>query len=115
MKFLQALLLVGPLVIASQVDRRGKVTYDGYKVFRVTPQGDAAAFEADVGLLNAVDLTHNHGHVGEVHFDIAIPPEQLAAFEALNHTTEVLSEDLGADIALEGSLANYPGPAGVIS
>ncbi|KAI0004841.1 hypothetical protein F4779DRAFT_598986 [Xylariaceae sp. FL0662B] len=109
MKVLQALWLVVPLGTASRLDRRGKVTYDGYKVFRTTPQGGAAAFEAQIESLNAVDLTHNHGYGGEAYFDIAVPPEHLAAFEALNNPAEVLSEDLGADISLEGDLAEYPG------
>ncbi|KAI1105681.1 hypothetical protein F4804DRAFT_118020 [Jackrogersella minutella] len=109
MKFLHQLLLVAPLTVALRLDRRGKAVYDGYKIFRVESGGDVAAFEAQIESLEAIDLTHNHGHVEEDHFDIAIPPEHLAAFEALNFTTEVLSEDLGADIALEGDLAEYPG------
>ncbi|KAI1093240.1 hypothetical protein F5B19DRAFT_491573 [Rostrohypoxylon terebratum] len=109
MKFLHYLLLVAPLATTLRLDRRGKVVYDGYKIFRVTPGDDIAAFESHLESLEAIDLTHNHGHIGEEHFDVAVPPENLSAFEELNFTSTVLSEDLGADIALEGDLAKYPG------
>ncbi|KAI1373051.1 hypothetical protein F4677DRAFT_236123 [Hypoxylon crocopeplum] len=109
MKFLRSLLLVAPLAVALRLDRRGRVVYDGYKIFRVTAPNDAAAFEAHLESLEAIDLTHNHGHTEEAHFDIAVPPESLSAFETLNFTSEVLTEDLGVDIALEGELAEYPG------
>ncbi|OTA94702.1 hypothetical protein M434DRAFT_10488 [Hypoxylon sp. CO27-5] len=108
MKLLQHLLLIVPLAGALRLDRRGKVVYDGYKIFRVAPGIDTAAFESHLESLEAIDLTHNHGHIEEEYFDIAVPPENLPAFEALNFTSEVLSEDLGADIALEGELAEYP-------
>ncbi|KAI8960409.1 hypothetical protein F5Y11DRAFT_268596 [Daldinia sp. FL1419] len=108
MKFLQPLLLAAPLTVALRLDRRGRVVYDGYKIFRVAPGDNIAAFEAQIESLEAIDLTHNHGHVEEQHFDIAVPPENLPAFEGLNLTSEVLSHDLGADIALEGELAKYP-------
>ncbi|KAI2602566.1 hypothetical protein GGR54DRAFT_653785 [Hypoxylon sp. NC1633] len=109
MKFFHSLLLVAPLTAGLRLDRQGKVVYDGYKIFRVAPGDDVAAFQAHLESLEAIDLTHNHGHVEEEHFDIAIPPEHLPAYEALNFTSDVLSEDLGADIALEGDLAEYPG------
>ncbi|KAI2636233.1 hypothetical protein GGS26DRAFT_581163 [Hypomontagnella submonticulosa] len=108
MKLLQYLLLLAPLTVALRLDRRGKVVYDGYKIFRVAPGSDVAAFEAQLESLEAIDLTHNHGHVEEEHFDVAVPPENLPAFEALNLPSQVLTEDLGADIALEGELAEYP-------
>ncbi|KAI0834519.1 hypothetical protein F5Y06DRAFT_278857 [Hypoxylon sp. FL0890] len=108
MKFLQHLLLIAPLTVALRLDRRGKVVYDGYKIFRVVPGINTTAFETHLESLEAIDLTHNHGHIGEEHFDIAVPPENLPAFEALNFASEVLSEDLGADIALEGEPAGYP-------
>ncbi|KAI1206628.1 uncharacterized protein F4807DRAFT_470104 [Annulohypoxylon truncatum] len=108
MKFLQYVLLAAPLAATLRLDRRGKVVYDGYKVFRVTPGDDIPAFESHLESMEAIDLTHNHGHIDEEHFDVAVPPENLSAFEALNFTSTVLSEDLGADIALEGDLAEYP-------
>ncbi|XXH04339.1 hypothetical protein Hte_010753 [Hypoxylon texense] len=109
MKFLRSLLLAAPLTAALRLDRRGKVVYDGYKVFRVAAGSDVTAFEAQLESLEAIDLTHNHGHVDEEHFDVAIPPESLSAFDALNLTSQVLSDDLGVDIAVEGDLAEYPG------
>ncbi|KAI1394874.1 hypothetical protein F4819DRAFT_480242 [Hypoxylon fuscum] len=109
MKFLETLFLIAPLTVALRLDRRGKAVYDGYKVLRVTPASDVATFEAHVESLEAVDLTHNHGDAEDAQFDIAVPPESLSAFDALNWTSQVLSDDLGADIALEGDLAEYPG------
>ncbi|KAI1489108.1 zinc carboxypeptidase [Biscogniauxia mediterranea] len=110
MKFLQILSLVAPLTVAVQVDRRGRQTYHGYKVFRVITQGDSSAFEAELESLSAIELTRNHGHIGEQHFDVAVPPESFAAFDALNYTVaNVLTEDLGAELALEGELEPYPG------
>lgn len=112
MKFLETLFLIAPLTVALRLDRRGKAVYDGYKVLRVTPASDVATFEAHVESLEAVDLTHNHGDAEDAQFDIAVPPESLSAFDALNWTSQVLSDDLGADIALEGDLAEYPGSSG---
>ncbi|KAI1503377.1 zinc carboxypeptidase [Biscogniauxia marginata] len=109
MKFLQTLLLVAPLAVAVQFDRRGRQTYDGYKVFRVITQGDSSAFESELESLSAIELTRNHGHIDEQHFDIAVPPESLAAFDALNYTADVLTEDLGVELAQEGELEPYPG------
>ncbi|KAI0156724.1 hypothetical protein GGR52DRAFT_198697 [Hypoxylon sp. FL1284] len=109
MMFLRSLFLIAPLAVASRLDRQGKVVYDGYKIFRVAPGSDVAAFEAQLESLEAMDLTHNHGHTEDGRFDIAVPPESLSAFDALNLSSQVLSDDLGADIALEGNLAEYPG------
>ncbi|KAI1465123.1 uncharacterized protein F4812DRAFT_132881 [Daldinia caldariorum] len=108
MKSLHLLLSVASLAVALRLDRRGRVVYDGYKIFRVTPGESVTDFEAQLASLEAIDLTHNHGHVEEEHFDIAVPPENLSAFEGLNYTSEVLTDDLGVDIALEGELADYP-------
>ncbi|CAJ2506744.1 Uu.00g079300.m01.CDS01 [Anthostomella pinea] len=108
MKFLQILVFVAPLVLATR-DRQGKETYDGYKVFRVSTKVDASAFEEQLESLAAIELSRNHGHIDAQHFDIAVPPESLEAFGALNYTAEVLIEDLAADIALEGDLEGYPG------
>ncbi|KAH9899037.1 hypothetical protein F4778DRAFT_182393 [Xylariomycetidae sp. FL2044] len=109
MKFLQLVSFVAPLAAGLQYDRRGRALYNGYKVFRVSPSMDNVAFEAEIDNLAAIDLTHSHGPSETDHFDIAVPPESFDAFHALNFTSAVLSEDLGADIAEEGELAEYPG------
>ncbi|KAI1348321.1 hypothetical protein F5Y01DRAFT_328592 [Xylaria sp. FL0043] len=109
MRFLRAALFIAPLVAGLQVDRRGRAIYDGYKVFRVITDGNPADFEAQLESLAAIELSRNHGHINTHHFDIAVPPESLDAFDALNYEAEILTEDLGADIALEGELQPFPG------
>ncbi|KAF2972430.1 hypothetical protein GQX73_g1076 [Xylaria multiplex] len=110
MRFFRAVLLIAPLVVGVQVDRRGREIYDGYKVFRVvTDDGELADFEAQLESMSAIELSRNRGHIDAHHFDIAVPPESLDAFEALNLEAETLTEDLGADIALEGELQPFPG------
>lgn len=109
MRFLRAALFIAPLVAAVQVDRRGRKTYDGYKVFRVIADGDAAEIETQLKSVSAIELSCNHGHVDRHHFDVAVPPESLDAFNSLNYEAEMLSEDLGVNIALEGELQPFPG------
>ncbi|KAI3320406.1 hypothetical protein HD806DRAFT_506241 [Xylariaceae sp. AK1471] len=109
MRFFHAALVIAPLAIGVQVDRRGREIYDGYKVFRVVTDGDASGFEAQLHSLSAIELSRNRGHVDTQHFDIAVPPESLDAFSALKYEAETLTEDLGADIALEGELQPFPG------
>ncbi|KAI0199895.1 hypothetical protein F4808DRAFT_194977 [Astrocystis sublimbata] len=109
MRFLRAVLSIAPLVAGVQLDRRGREVYDGYKVFRVVTESDTADFEAHLESLSAIELSRNRGHIDTQHFDIAVPPESLDAFDALKYQAETLTEDLGADIALEGELQPFPG------
>ncbi|KAI1739922.1 hypothetical protein F4680DRAFT_458916 [Xylaria scruposa] len=109
MRFLRAVCFIAPLVAGVQVDRRGREVYHGYKVFRVLTDGDTADFETQLESLSAIELSRNRGHIDTQHFDIAVPPESLDAFHALNYEAETLTEDLGADIALEGELQPFPG------
>ncbi|KAI1423558.1 hypothetical protein F5Y12DRAFT_716183 [Xylaria sp. FL1777] len=109
MRLIRTALFVAPLVAGVQVDRRGQETYDGYKVFRIITDGDPADFEAQLESLSAIELSRNRGHIDTHHFDIAVPPESLDAFDALNYEVETLTEDLGANIALEGELQTFPG------
>ncbi|KAI0859156.1 hypothetical protein F4860DRAFT_279178 [Xylaria cubensis] len=109
MRFLRAVCFIAPLVAGVQVDRRGREVYHGYKVFRVLTDSNTADFEAQLESLSAIELSRNRGHIDTQHFDIAVPPESLDAFHALNYEAETLTEDLGADIALEGELEPFPG------
>ncbi|TGJ88477.1 hypothetical protein E0Z10_g311 [Xylaria hypoxylon] len=109
MRFLRAALFIAPLVVGVQVDSQGREIYDGYKVFRVVTDGKVADFEAQLEALSAIELSRNRGHIDAHHFDIAVPPESLDAFDALNYEAETLTDDLGADIALEGELEPFPG------
>ncbi|KAI1170153.1 hypothetical protein F4777DRAFT_584193 [Nemania sp. FL0916] len=109
MRFLRAALLIAPLAAGVQVDRRGRETYDGYKVFRVVANNTTADVEAQLESLSAIELSCNHGLAGAQQFDVAIPPESLDAFHALGYEAETLAEDLAAIIALEGELQPFPG------
>ncbi|KAI8626091.1 hypothetical protein F5Y19DRAFT_478925 [Xylariaceae sp. FL1651] len=109
MRFLHVALLFAPLAITIQVDRRGRETYDGYKVFRVVTESDPLVLEAQFQSMSAVELSCNHGHLDVQHFDVAVPPESLGAFNALGLNTTILTEDLGVAIALEGELQPFPG------
>ncbi|RYP03201.1 hypothetical protein DL764_005305 [Monosporascus ibericus] len=101
MKFLRTLLLAAPLAGAARLDRRGKVSYDGYKIFRVAPEfADAVETELE-------DLSGMHLMRTAQHFDVAIPPESIESFQLLNVSSELISDDIGAEIALEGELAPY--------
>ena len=77
------------------------VSYDGYKVFRIAT-GDSLSIvqdklaDFDLHLWN-IDLSK--------HIDVAISPEQLERFEALELDTSIMHEDLGADIAAEFNAA----------
>ncbi|KAI1827432.1 hypothetical protein F4861DRAFT_492668 [Xylaria intraflava] len=109
MRFLRAALFLAPLVAGIPLDRRGREVYDGYKVFRVLTQDDLAEFEAKLQSLAAIELARNRGHIDKQHVDVAVPKESLDAFNALNYDVEILAEDLGANIALEGELQPFPG------
>ncbi|KAK7751331.1 hypothetical protein SLS62_006737 [Diatrype stigma] len=104
MQFFRALLLAAPLAGALRLDRRGKVDYDGYKVFRVASES-ADAVEAELESLEAIHLMRTAQH-----FDVAVPPESIDSFKALNVAAEVVTEDLGAQIATEGELVSYSSP-----
>lgn len=101
MQFFRALLLAAPLAGALRLDRRGKVDYGGYKVFRVASDS-ADVVEAELEDLEAIHLMRTAQH-----FDVAVPPESIDSFNALNVAAEVVTEDLGAQIATEGELVSY--------
>jgi hypothetical protein len=97
MRVFTALGLALPLVAA-------KVSYDGYKAFHIDAPEDFDDVEAKLEDIKYVSMACESNHRG---FDIAVAPDSLAAFEDLGLKVDVLHEDLGADIALEGALAPY--------
>ena len=101
MQILRTLLLAAPLASAVRLDRRGKVDYAGYKIFRVAPES-ADAVESELQGLEAIHLMRTAQHL-----DVAVPPESVDSFNALNVKSELINEDIGADFALEGDLAPY--------
>jgi hypothetical protein len=84
-------------VAAAPTQEVEKVSYDGYKVFRVKTQGHGQAVEEKLS-----GLTYDQWiNVPGSHIDISVAPEEIAAFEALNLEFEVMHEDLGASIKVE--------------
>ncbi|KAK0715334.1 hypothetical protein B0H67DRAFT_239081 [Lasiosphaeris hirsuta] len=101
-----SVILLAPLVLATAVPKQErKITYDGYKAFRISTEHDAAAVKEKLAGLSVVPFNFNT----EEHLDIAIAPEDITAFEALNLTAEVMHEDLGADIAKHETFSAYEG------
>lgn len=88
----------------------GKVSYDGYKMFHVEVgdlEGYSALESLLAGLPDAIPIEACTSHSD--HLDVAVPAHSLNAFDALNLTSTVIHEDLGAAIAAEGALEPYLG------
>ncbi|KAI5856689.1 zinc carboxypeptidase A [Durotheca rogersii] len=86
----------------------GRISFDGYKVYRIDTNNDIASLESALEALPIVQLARDHGRGEHSALDIAVPPEHRAAIESLNLTMTVLSEDLAGDIAAEGLPGDYP-------
>uniref|UniRef100_A0A8H7TW20 Peptidase M14 domain-containing protein n=1 Tax=Bionectria ochroleuca TaxID=29856 RepID=A0A8H7TW20_BIOOC len=90
MKFLSIITALLPLATA-------KVTYEGWKIFRVETEGAYEAIEpalTDIGTLLNIDKGYSA-------VTVAVAPEKFGAFEALGLTTTVLTENLAADLEVE--------------
>ncbi|KAK1752048.1 putative carboxypeptidase precursor [Echria macrotheca] len=99
-----ALLLGATGALASATPKVGKVSYDGYKAYRIATSGkDAAAIKDKLASFAAVQFNFDT----QEHLDVAIAPEEVSAFEALSLPTTIMSEDLGAEIATEGNFGVY--------
>ncbi|KAF5539754.1 carboxypeptidase [Fusarium phyllophilum] len=85
-----------------------KVSYDGWKAFSIT----ARPSDKDIpSLLKGID--HVSLSCGQNHgvFEVAIPPGKLDAFKRLGLKTAVVSDNMGAEIAKEGSFGLYKATA----
>lgn len=97
------------LATAAAMPAEGKVSYDGYKVFRVP------VMENDVPYLQSViqrlNLSTWKAPKKGAFSDIQVAPNQLGAFERAmrGRSFEVMHEDLGASIADEGNFQAYAG------
>lgn len=85
-----------PLALTS-VLRRDVANYDGYKVLRVSTNGDAAAV---METLSALNYDQWSAHIGD-YVDISLSNEDFEKFQTLGLTSSIMHEDLGADIAAE--------------
>ncbi|KAK4164634.1 hypothetical protein QBC43DRAFT_236553 [Cladorrhinum sp. PSN259] len=111
MKLTLATLLLVPLALASAVPRERKNTYAGYKTYSISTHHNPDAVKAKISKFAAIPFNFDN----DEHLDVAIPPEEVAAFEALGFDTKILNEDLGADIAKEGKFAPYETTVGTLA
>jgi hypothetical protein len=90
---------------ARRLARQGpKVTYEGYKVYRVMTSEDEAAIE---DRLSGLQVTIMEDHHPETWVDVVVSPEAISGFESLNMETQVLHEDLARDIEAEAAYNPY--------
>lgn len=105
MKFLAPLLATLGLASAAAVN--SKVTYDGWKVYRVTVGDDSSKLSSVMSKLQLSTWKGKVGHSSVV--DIPVPPLQTLEFESgINgYSSLVMHEDLGASIAQEEVFETY--------
>ncbi|KAI1134567.1 hypothetical protein F5Y05DRAFT_397516 [Hypoxylon sp. FL0543] len=108
MQLMSVVLFISAVKALVGLSQNRNVTFEGFKVLRVNANQRVADLKAAFETLSVIELNHNHGYGAEATFDVAVPPEHLEAFGALNFSATILSEDLGADIAAEGPLGEYP-------
>ncbi|ROT40794.1 carboxypeptidase A4 [Sodiomyces alkalinus F11] len=92
-----ALALALPFVAA-------KASYDGYKAFHIDSHHSYEALQEKLSALHVVDIGCGDDHD---HLDIAVAPEDIAAFEALGLDASVVAQDVGVELAREGALKPY--------
>ncbi|RYP77548.1 hypothetical protein DL771_001121 [Monosporascus sp. 5C6A] len=103
MKLLGAVALLSSLTAAGVIHSRSgtsprdatRVSYDGYRVYRVATGTAPADLEE---LLKSYHTIPLRGAL-----EVAIPPQEVEGFEALGLDAELLNDDLGRDIAAEAS------------
>lgn len=84
-----------------------RVSYDGYKAFRVAAGENIEQIrdQLSISSFDSVSLGCDEGHSD--HLNIAIPPQRISDFEALGLQATVISDDLGADFDVEGAFEPY--------
>lgn len=82
-----------------------RISYDGYKAFRVATGKNIKQITDQLSSFGSVSLGCEEGHSD--HLDIAIPPQSISDFEALGLQATAISDDLGADFAIEGAFEPY--------
>ncbi|KAH8899090.1 zinc carboxypeptidase [Thozetella sp. PMI_491] len=115
MKASTSLLLSLPCFAAAAAVQQAKVSYDGYKVFRVAVGDEVAKVN---GIVEKLGLTTWKGAPrANAMADIVVPPAQLEAFNAEigDMQSITMHEDLGASIAEESNFGVYAAAASVNS
>lgn len=101
MKFFRAVLFVISVVSSNAFPSgaANAILYNGYKVFRIRTQQQRALVLEKLSSLSLTQWNHDASR----HLDIAVSPDQLNNFSALNLEYDTLHEDLGASIAAESA------------
>jgi hypothetical protein len=87
------LVCFAPLVAASPfIARNANPTYDGYHVYSVTPGSGKEALDLQKR------FSRYHTHPIRDSLSIAIPPEEVTWFEALELDARLINKDLGSSI-----------------
>jgi len=104
---LASLGLASAAAVQNKATVNTKVSYDGWKVFRVTVGQDKATLSS---VMDKLQLQTWKGKVATSDVvDVAVPPVHVSEFEAATERfkTTVMHEDLGASIAQEEVFEAY--------
>ncbi|ORY18822.1 hypothetical protein BCR34DRAFT_596037 [Clohesyomyces aquaticus] len=96
MRFLFLLTSYISLVVSLAPRETGSVSYDGYQVFRVNTGNHLSSV-----LEKLSNLKFDKWEETPKNIDIVLPPDQVAAFEALGFDAQVMHKNLGDAIAVE--------------
>lgn len=109
MKFLGVTLASQGLISVASISNEQKVSYDGWKVFRINGSSNTAIFQDVVDRLQ-LDVWKGRPSSGNI-VDVSVPPEKLSPFEASTKgcEIEVMHENLGVSIADESKFAIHAG------
>ena len=100
MKLGLAALQLGSLA-ASVVS--AKASYDGYRAYRIVTYENVEAIQEQIKSFTTVPINSELSKS----VDIAVAPQDVEAFEALDLDVEVIHEDLGMDIAEESEFTTF--------
>ncbi|KAF2870525.1 hypothetical protein BDV95DRAFT_62706 [Massariosphaeria phaeospora] len=97
MRFLPLISLCISLVAGAAVRSPNFKSYDGYKVFRVKTGRQLSHVHDKLSTISFEKWNHDVAR----HIDILLPPDQVAAFEALGLQSTCMHDNLGASMASE--------------
>ncbi|KAI2607691.1 uncharacterized protein GGS25DRAFT_532766 [Hypoxylon fragiforme] len=109
MKLFSIVWFTSIISVNVHASQNNDVSFNKFKVYRIDANSQSTNLKSSLESLSVIELAHGIGDNGSPTLDVAVPPEHLAAFEASNFSSIILSEDLGVDIMVEGSLGKYPG------
>lgn len=95
--FLAAPFLLASASAAALREREEKISYDGFKVYRVTTGDNLNTVQEE---LSEFSLQSWNIDISK-YMDVAVSPEQIEKFESLSLDKTLMHEDLGADIKAE--------------